>query len=751
LGFFVIILYIILRNYYGQLGVEQNIYRYNFSPDASYSVINGYGISWLQFIIYKVYWAALAFILLVLAAMFWKRDLDNGMKWRLFLFKRRFNKVALGNIVLGLILFFTLGGYIYHETNIEEEYVSSKEREKRRVEYEKKYGKYEEIIQPRITSVNVDVDIYPYERELKAEGTYWLTNKADNPIDTLHVNYDKDALKELNFFVDNKVVTEDTIYGYNIYNLGSPLMPGDSIKMNFRMAWLTDSPLDDSPVIHNGTFFNSNNFPSLGYNPQLEISGRRIRKKYDLPPKERMAPVNDTFAMRNTYISNSADWINFETTVSTSKEQIAIAPGYLQKKWTENGRQYFHYKMGSKILNFYSYLSADLEVHKDAHVPSGQLGNKVDIAIYHHKKHTYNLERMVKAVKDGLDYYTENFSDYQHRQVRIIEFPRNYGTFAQSFPNTIPYSESIGFIAKVDKNDPEDIDYPYYVTAHELGHQWWAHQVVSGNVRGATVMSETMAQYSSLMVMENQYGKSKMRKFLKYELDKYLKGRRNERRKELPLILNENQQYIHYRKGSVVMYGLKDLIGEDNLNRALSRYIDSVAFQDPPYTNSLEFMKFIRSETPDSLEYYLDDMFADLVFYKNKVDSAYYEKTKNGKYRVNFTVNPGKYRVDSLGNKKSSSSSEGGGVTIKLGSNNESMDEDLDSIPMKDWIDIGIFTEKEKENGNTEVVPVYLKKHKFTGEKRNFSFTVDEKPVEVGIDPYNKLVDKDIEDNRIEL
>ena len=106
-------------------------------------------------------------------------------------------------------------------------------------------------------------------------------------------------------------------------------------------------------------------------------------------------------------------------------------------------------------------------------------------------------------MKKSLDYCTRNFGPYQHQQVRILEFPR-YARFAQSLPNTIPYSEAIGFIARVEQTD--DIDYPFYVTAHEVAHQWWAHQVIGADVQGATMLSETLAQYSALMVMEKEYG-----------------------------------------------------------------------------------------------------------------------------------------------------------------------------------------------------------------------------------------------------
>ena len=80
-------------------------------------------------------------------------------------------------------------------------------------------------------------------------------------------------------------------------------------------------------------------------------------------------------------------------------------------------------------------------------------GSDVDITIYYQPGHEYNLGRMVRGVQDALTYYTKNFGPYQHRQVRIVEFP-GYSAFAQSFPNTIPFSENIGFIAKVDDRQP---------------------------------------------------------------------------------------------------------------------------------------------------------------------------------------------------------------------------------------------------------------------------------------------------------
>jgi aminopeptidase N len=224
--------------------------------------------------------------------------------------------------------------------------------------------------------------------------------------------------------------------------------------------------------------------------------------------------------------------------------------------------------MDAPIQNFYSYLSADYAVKKDS-------WNDVAIAVYYHSPHSFNVDRMITGVKESLEYYSREFSPYQYHQVRILEFPA-YESFAQSFPNTIPYSESIGFVADIDE---DDVDYVLYVTAHEVAHQWWAHQVMGANAQGGSVVVETLAQYSALMVMEHKYGPQVMRRFLKYELDNYLRSRGGEQEEEMPLMRVENQGYIHYRKGSLVMYALKDYLGEEAVNRALRELIKNHAYR----------------------------------------------------------------------------------------------------------------------------------------------------------------------------
>ena len=88
------------------------------------------------------------------------------------------------------------------------------------------------------------------------------------------------------------------------------------------------------------------------------------------------------------------------------------------------------------MLNFYAFNSARYEVKKEK-------WNNLNLEIYYHKGHEYNLDRMMDALKKSLAYYSENFGEYQHKQARIIEFPKTMGTFAQAFANTMPFLKQL--------------------------------------------------------------------------------------------------------------------------------------------------------------------------------------------------------------------------------------------------------------------------------------------------------------------
>ena len=708
----------LLRMILGRLQVSNPMLIFNSSgPMLGYSDMNGYGHTSPIFYFFKLYWFAIIALLFVIGARFYLRGKEKGWKARFRFSKYDSHKQLRFVSVLAFILFLTTGSVIFYNIKVANKLLSRKDYEKMQSKFEQTYKHFQYTLQPRVVSSYVEVDLYPKELGAKFKGYYYLKNKHTKPLDTLVVNYNYNTeLRSLKFSAAEKNVIDDRELCIKVFRLASPLQPGDSIRMDYtidylRKGWFSNDAKSD--VVYNGTFINNMLLPSIGYNDGAELGENEARKKYHLMPKSRTASINDTAAYANTYISKDADWISFECIVSTEPDQIAVAPGYLVNEYTKDNRRYFHYKMDSPILNFYSFLSARYEVKKAKY-------KDINLEIYYHKGHEYNLDRMINSIKKSLAYYEKAFSPYQHRQVRILEFPR-YATFAQSFPNTIPYSESIGFIAHVDKDDPLSIDYPFYVTAHEVAHQWWAHQVIGADVQGATLMSESMAEYSAMMVMEKEYGKEAMHKFLKDALNKYLIGRATESKKELPIMLAENQQYIHYNKGCLVMYALKDYIGEDSVNAALKRYIKKVGFQSAPYTTAKEFVANMKLSVPDSMQYVVKDLFEDITIYENYVKELKSVKQADGRYKVTLTVGSAKFKADSLGKSK--------------------------AVPVNDWMDIGIFTQQDM-NGKKVNKELLFQKVKMDKAVKTFEFVVDKEPVLAGLDPYNKLIDRIPENNR---
>jgi ABC-2 type transport system permease protein len=216
---------------------------------------------------------------------------------------------------------------------------------------------------------------------------------------------------------------------------------------------------------------------------------------------------------------------------------------------------------------------------------------------------------MMDGLKASLDYNTSYFGAYQHNQVHIIEFSRSEGSYATTAGNCIQISE-MRFINDTANIKEGGIDLAFYVAAHELSHQWWGNQVIPADALGASMITESLAEYITAKVYERKYGKQSAIKFLNIQRNRYLMGRSSEKGEEPPLYLvNPEQTYISYGKGAIALYTLSECIGEDKLNSALKNYLDKVKFQPPPYTTSLEMLAYLRKATPDSLQYLITDMF----------------------------------------------------------------------------------------------------------------------------------------------
>jgi ABC-2 type transport system permease protein len=710
LAYFAMVLYYLVTIAIHAFGFEDPLLMYGVSPQIVYSAMNGFGHFLAVERAFNVYWGGCALMLLAATLLLWPRGAAERWTLRLQQARRGLTLPVLGVFGTGLVLFLGAGALLYYNMHIVGHFRTTYAENQLRAEYEQRYRPLARLPQPRIAGVTLAVDIHPEARSLRVKGNYQLENRSGVPITELLVSQVEGPMMQLRFSKAATLVTRDAERGFYRYRLATPLLPGTRMALGFDLAFAPGGILGmgrETPVVANGTFFRNDVLPHIGYVEALQLRDERDRRTHGLAPQERMLSRDDPAGVANNYLGADADRIDFDAVVSTSPDQIAIAPGSLVREWSAGGRRYFHYRMDQPMLNLYAFQSARYEVRHER-------WQDVAIDLFYHPGHEFNLDRMTRGAQATLAYASAQFAPYPLHELRIVEFPR-YESYAQSFAGTIAFSEGLGFIAKVDDSKPKDIDYPFYVTAHETAHQWWAHQLIAANTRGGTVLSETLSEYTALMVMKQTMGAAKMRRFLRYNLDLYLMGRATEPRKELPLAQNENQDYIHYRKGSLAMYLLADLVGEDKVNSALRGMLVQFARQAPPYPTVTPLIAALRAVTPPDKAYLLDDLFDAIVLYENHAAGASAVKRPDGKYVVSVTATAAKHRADALGQET--------------------------GMLLNDYIEFGV----DDANGR----PLLREWRRVNSPTINVQMVVDRLPARAGIDPDNKLIDRKPADNMV--
>jgi aminopeptidase N len=715
IGWMLMLVFVIAQITLDRLGFEHNLYQYAGRPPTPLSDMNGQGDFGRAAWWFRAYWSAGAVLLAVLAYALWRRGTGAPLRTRLARLPSRLNGPAGVVAASAIVTMAALGGWIYYNTNVLNEYRTTLDRERAQAGYEKALLGYETVPQPRITDVQLEVDLYPAEPRAVIRGSYVIENRTGAPLDAVHVRW-IEPLKLTSLAVEGATLQKEYVeHQYRIYRFDRPLAPLERRRITFetlREQRGFRNVGNETRIVDNGTFLDNMEIaPMLGMSRNGLLQDRAKRRKYGLVPELRPAKLEDDSARAYNGLRSDSDWVNSDITVTTSADQIAIAPGYLESDTTAAGRRTLRYRSDAPIQNFFSIQSARYAVAKDR-------WNDVELAVYHDPAHGYNVERMNTAMKASLDYFTQNFSPFQFRQVRILEFP-DYEKFAQSFANTIPYSEGIGFIA--DYRDPDKIDMVTYITAHEIAHQWWGHQISSADQQGGTFLVESLAQYSALMVMEQMYGPEQIRKFLKFELDRYLRARGGEVLEELPLARVENQPYIHYQKGGLALYLLKDEIGAGQVNAALRSLLDEFAFKPAPYPNSTDLIRRFREVAGPEHQALVADLFEKITLYDVKVTDATSRKRADGRWDVTLEVEAAKRYADGKGRET--------------------------EAPLDETFDVGVFTLKPGDKGYRKDSVLAVERRPLRSGRQTIHLVAPAEPAFAGVDPFNKRIDRNSDDN----
>ncbi len=692
-----------------QLGIRHNLLVYGGSPGWTYSDMRGFGPSLGPWLWFKLYWAAWALLLAVAARLLWMRGMEGGLRTRLRLARGRFTRSApwAAAVAAGLVL--GLGGFIFYNTNVLNDYASAFARKERSAEYERRYARYANVPQPRLTGAMLRVEIHPDRRTAEIRGTYLLVNHSGRAIDSIHVaTVPGVETGAMSFDRPARRVVQDDDHGHRIYALAQPLRPGDSLRLGFRVKAEPRGFRNGgaaSSVVANGTWFTNEDFlPAIGYQRRRELFAPGERRAHGLPRR----PVLPTLADAQDVTGEEgggggAERISVEAVVGTAGDQVAVAPGVLRRTWTEGGRRYFHYATDTPIGDEYGFFSARYAVREERR-------NGVAIQVYHHPGHTANVDRLLRSVRASLDRNSREFGPYPYSYIRLVENPvRRMGAHADA--TTIDYGQ--GFSLFNPKEDPRGLDFPFAIMAHEMAHEWGVPYAFA---EGAPLITESFAWYAAMGVVEETYGREHLRRLLRFFRQPYPIV---PIRQSVPL-LRAMDPYASYRKGPFALYALGEYAGTGRVNLAWRRFFATHRSGAAPPATSLDLYRELQAVTPDSLRYLAHDLFAANTFWDLETERATAKRTAAGAWQVTLRLRARKVTVDPAGKET--------------------------EVPMNEWIPIGVFASNNNQSLDFGE-RLYLRNHRIRSGRQTITVTVPRRPSDAGIDPYVLLIDTERFDN----
>jgi ABC-type transport system involved in multi-copper enzyme maturation permease subunit len=702
-----LVLYVLLISL-GPLGFDHVLYSFAI-PYVVHSDINGFDQVGLQIESLLVYWACVCALLIMGACLVYPRGVRTSFMQRLRQTASFGNRrVAFSASVL-VVCTVAAGGWIFYNTDVLNVYAAAAELDQRRAVYETTYGRYENQPSPSFSDIDMEVALFPAQGRMESKGRSLLRNNKRVPIEEFVISLSvipKLEVVELVVIGATRKLS-DVENGFYLYALNAPLLPGQTVPMTWHVRRANRGFANsdhDLELVRNGSYLSTLSvMPVPGFDETRKLTDNAVRRKLGLVAKAELPKLGDP-----SYLDNRALGIDgnaeIRVVLSTDHDQMAVAPGQLKREWSEHGRRYFEYVMERPIPPALAFTSGRYQVARDN-------WQNVPLEVYFDPKHAFNAQAMLTSAKLVLDYCSRNFSPYQFSQFRIVEYPR-YRSAARAFPGMTAYSETAGFIADLKSMNGLD-----YATIHELSHMWWGAQASGAYMQGRELLNEGLAQYTTLLIFEKHADRTLLNSLIEMLQRGYLASRGEDGKLEQPLIKTDDQGYLSYDKGPLAVYALREVLGEEAVNRALRSYLSKFAFKPPPFPTSLDLVRELRAVAGPEHQEWITDLFERIVLYDLEVSEV--SAQVNEGFEVILTVDA--RQLEASGNGEET------------------------EVPLRGWFDVAVFAAGKVDLAKAE--PLYLQKHQLSSGANTITIKTRAKPGSVAVDPYRKMPDRRPENN----
>lgn len=492
---------------------------------------------------------------------------------------------------------------------------------------------WKDDVTPDLVHVEVDVTLFPDQRELESRGVYRLKNAEPTPMAKIALTPGL-GWRDLAWTRNGAKVEPEDLAGLRVFPLDPPLAPGAEIEIgwSFRAqvphgiskngGGASEFVLPTSVVL---TSFSTSFAPALGYLEGIGIDedNRSDAKEY---------PDDYYVGLTRSGFGSSAPY-PVRTVIRGPKDFRWNGVGVLVSEVVENDTRVATWETDVPV-RFFNIVGG-----------KGLVETRGEgTALWHLPQHDYNRAEMIEALDGSRKWYSEWFFPYPWRELKITQFA-GHASYAQGFATNITFSEAIGFTME---SSPRS-NLAFLVTAHECAHQWWGNLLTPCDGPGANVLSEGLAHFSTVLLAEQIKGDFPRMEFMKRIEQKYADDRRAD--SERPMVKIDGSRpgdtTCTYDKPGFVFFMLMETMGRDALLAGLKSFIakfqrsrDHAALQD--------LIEHLRSFAPDLAAYdaFAEQWFFEVVVPRFRVLDAKVSPPADGPWLVSGTLeNRGTGRV----------------------------------------------------------------------------------------------------------
>ena len=603
-------------------GVEKAIFRYGFVPKGlhgNFSDMAGLSAFSLQHMIWLILWGFVACMLLWKAEVFTRLPALEPFIRRLRFWGKGYtwwDRWGLGILGSGILVF---AGVMYWQLYRARPWMSQKDQDVARVAYEKRYKHLQLAPVPHLTHITAQLDLFPSRRGYTAHVQAVYVNRDTLPVESLLVETRPSPPYTVNNLTVSRphTVVDSGVYPrVALWRLSPPLLPGETLVVEADISCQPPLVTDDHPhvcgVLPRTSLVNLSPPLMFGYDPFKELDAKRLRVQYGLTP-ERVKIPPDT--PRADFLGFSRYTFDLTVSLPAKHSQIVVSGGDQAGVWEEKGRRFVRFQGREPATWSMGYLV----VAAGPYTKRVKTVRGIRVELYFYPDHAWNADTIHQGALAALLYHLDNFGQYPHSTLRIVEFSSLFGDYAASSAGFILYGETAGFLSR---QRADRVPLPIVMIAHEVGHQWWGHQLTPAKVLGERFLTESFAHYVAIRVASADRPPQVLASFLMDELHTYLREHRLivALKRERPLVFAE-EPGIYYSKGSIITHATASLLGHETYAGILRDLL--AAFRDPPPHPSVrDYLNLLYARAPSELRPVLRDWHEEVVIYELRAREA---------------------------------------------------------------------------------------------------------------------------------